>query len=224
MTDKKNRQKGSTPKEVKSTVKDPIIEVARINRTSTLVVAFFTLIGGIITAFIASPLLLEYLRQHPLTTPTHIPTNIGTGTPFLIETIPATTIILPSETPFQSPTIPSTDMLAPPPTLTPALSTGAMIAQITTNAYEGRAPLRVTFRADSSHVTFPDGSVETCKYAHVCSYTWDVREQNGPIIHGPVTGGSEFSYEFSKRGVFMVVVYVCRGQACGFTSVTVTTR
>ena len=99
-----------------------------------------------------------------------------------------------------------------------------MIAQINTNAYEGRAPLRVTFRADASYVTFPDGSVETCKYAHVCSYTWDVREQNGPTIHGPVTGGSEFSYEFSRRGVYMVVVYVCRGQACSFTSVTVTTR
>ena len=152
------------------------------------------------------------------------PTPTISATPASTETPTPSSIVSPTETPGQT--------IATPPANTPTdtviptqpQGNGTMIAQINTNAYEGRAPLRVTFRADASYVTFPDGSVETCKYAHVCSYTWDVREQNGPTIHGPVTGGSEFSYEFSRRGVYMVVVYVCRGQACSFTSVTVTTR
>ena len=182
--------------------------------------AVITALATIIVALLSFPPLIARLNTIWNPTPT-IPVTAA-----LTETLSVAKGISPSETENLADTASTTDTstIPPPPTFTPIPSTGVMIAQITTNAYEGRAPLRVTFRADSSHVTFPDGSVETCKYAHVCSYTWDVREQNGPIIHGPVTGGSEFSYEFSKRGVFMVVVYVCRGQACGFTSVTVTTR
>lgn len=182
--------------------------------------AVITALATIIVAFLSFPPLIARLNTIWNITPTIPVAATPTETP---STSPS---ILPSETENLAGAASFTDtpVIPPPPTLTPTPSTGVMIAQINTNAYEGRAPLRVTFRADASYVTFPDGSVETCKYAHVCSYTWDVREQNGQTIHGPVTGGSEFSYEFSRRGVYMVVVYVCRGQACSFTSVTVTTR
>jgi hypothetical protein len=99
-----------------------------------------------------------------------------------------------------------------------------MIAQVNTNYSEGRAPLEVTFRAGNSYVQFPDGTVEACEFAHSCSYTWDVREQNGTVFHGPVTGGKEFSYKFTRKGVFVVVVYVCRAQACNFAAITITIR
>lgn len=188
------------------------------NPNAVIWAAVITGIVTIIVTILGFPPLVAKLDAVLNPTPTNSATPASTETPSLSH------IVSPTETPGQT--------IATPPANTPTdtviptqpQGNGTMIAQITTNAYEGRAPLRVTFRADSSHVTFPDGSVEACKYEHVCSYTWDVREQNGPIIHGPVTGGSEFSYEFSKRGVFMVVVYVCRGQACGFTSVTVTTK
>lgn len=152
------------------------------------------------------------------------PTPTISAMPAPSETPTPSRIDSPTETPVLTIATPAADTPSETPIPTQPQGNGTMIAQITTNAYDGRAPLRVTFRAGSSYVTFSNGQVETCEYAHVCSYTWDVREKNGKTIHGPVTGGSEFSYEFSKKGEFIVVVYVCRGQACNYTSASITTR
>lgn len=182
--------------------------------------AVITALATIIVAFLSFPPLIARLNTIWNPTPTIPVTIMPTETP-------STSLgILPSETENLAGAASFTDtpVIPPPPTLTPIPPTGVMIAQISTNYSEGRAPLRVTFRAESSYVTFSDGSVETCKFANVCSYTWDVRKQEGATIHGPVIGGSEFSYEFAQKGVYMVVVYVCRGQACNFSATTIKTK
>ena len=214
MAQKTNRHKKNTPARDDTTVK-----VAKINQTGVV-------IGLVITAIIAPvALLIANKMINPTPTVTPLPHIVETLTESPGEDNPLLTPTTSTDEPAAtyvatlSPVVTDTSIA-----FTPTPSTGVMIAQINTNAYEGRAPLRVTFRADASYVTFPDGSVETCKYAHVCSFTWDVREKNGATIHGPELGGSEFSYEFSRRGEFIVVVYVCRGQACSFTSVSITTR
>lgn len=213
MAQKANRNKKNTPAREEATV-----QVAKITQTGVV-------IGLVITAIVA-PIALLIANKIIDTTQTATPSTYGTGTLTLppvegdtptMETIPVDD---PTATSVAAPSLVMTET----PTLTPIPLTGVMIAQIKANYLEGKAPLRATFRAGSSYLSFPDGSTETCEYANVCSYTWDVREKNGATIHGPELGGSEFSYEFSRRGEFIVVVYVCRGQACSFTSVSITTR
>lgn len=188
--------------------------------TNAIWAAVITGIVTIIVTILGLPPLIEKIDSllNPTATPASTPPPTETPTsvpaPPFLETATQPAIIAFTDTPA----IPA------PPTLTPIPANGVMIAQIKSNYLDGKAPFRATFRAGSSYLTFQDGSVQACEFANVCSYTWDVREQNGPTIHGPVTGGSEFSYEFTKKGVFMVVVYVCRGQACNFTSVSVTAR
>ena len=128
---------------------------------------------------------------------------------------------MPSETSTQEvfTSIPNTPTFTPTSTQPPSPS--VMTAQIVSNYSEGKIPLAVTFNASSSFVTYPDGSVETCEFANVCTYTWDVREKNGGTIHGPEVGGGKFSYTFTKKGEYTVVVYVCRGQACNFAAASV---
>lgn len=190
----------------------------RENPNAVIWAAVITGIVTIIVTILGFPPLIAKLDAVWNPTPTISATPVSTETPT------PSSIVSPTETPVLTIATPPANTPTEMPIPTQPPGNGTMIAQITTNAYDGRAPLRATFRAGSSYVTFTDGSVETCEFAHVCSYTWDVREKNGAIIHGPELGGSEFSYEFSRRGEFIVVVYVCRGQACNYTSVSITTR
>ncbi|GMV33574.1 MAG: hypothetical protein DCC59_00540 [Chloroflexi bacterium] len=184
--------------------------------------AIITLIGTLVTLLVTYEPIKNWWNTRLNSTPTLIPTVSATDA----------SLVVPSETPAResnfTPTPGITETIAPSPaiisTFTDVPDIGVMTAQIASNYYDGRAPFTATFRAGTSFVIYPDGRVETCEFAHVCSYTWDVREKNGSTIYGPEAGGKEFAYNFTKRGEFIVVVYVCRGQACSFTAANVTAR
>lgn len=187
----------------------------------TVIVAVIGLIGTILTLMLTFEPLKHWweTRLNPPAASTPIP-------------ISETVEIAPSETSASMPSVvpaPAfTETFTPPATLPPTLTQppgpGAMTAQIASNYSEIKPLLAVTFNAASSFVAYPDGSVETCEFAHVCAYTWDVRERNGGTIYGPEVGGSKFSYTFAKKGEYTVVAYVCRGQACNFAAASVTVR
>lgn len=199
--------------------KDPTLEIARINRSTTITVALFTLIGGIATAILASPFLLEYYRQYfPTPTPslasfitetiTTPPTDIFTLTPGIL-------------TPTFTETLPPspTDL----PTAAPQTAPETMTAQLTFSSSAGNAPLMVNFNARNSYVTRANLPTLTCIEKNVCSYTWSVR-LGGTTIYGPSLGDSAFSYTFQKKGEYVVVVYVCRGDTCNFAAASISVK
>lgn len=173
-------------------------------------------IGGmvsIVLAVLGFPPLINYLNTKWNSIPTLIPT-------------PALSPI-----PSESPTIENLPNLIFTETLTPFLTetpssvaspneTGVMKAQIVYFYGTGKAPLQGTFKADSSFVSYSDGTSLDCAFKNVCSFTWDVR-LDGKTVYGPIAGESAFSYTFQKRGNYMVVVYVCRGGVCNFSAVNI---
>jgi hypothetical protein len=184
----------------------------------SVMVAMLGLIGTLLVALLGMPFIQNWWDNQVNAINTPIPTTE------IIQIVPSETLTIVSnftpsltltDTPFTPPTL--------PPTFSPTPAAGVMTAQITYNYSNGKAPLHVTFKAFSSFVTYPDGGVETCEFKNVCAYTWDVRK-DGAVILGPVSGGGEFSYTFSKGGDYTVVVYVCRGEACNFSAASVTVK
>lgn len=190
---------------------DPAVMVAIIGLTGTLI----TVLLGF------EP--IKHWWENQLNPPT-VP--VSTAMPNTETTEPAPKTAEPVA-PSSNPPVTDASTITPPAatstwTLPPA--SGVMTAQIVYNYGVGNAPLTTTFNASSSSVAHPDGKVETCEFAHVCTYSWDVRNKNGAVIHGPEVGESKFSYTFAKKGEYTVVVYVCRGQACNFASANVTVK
>lgn len=178
------------------------------------------LISGLVSitlAILAFQPLVTYFNNQWNATPTSIAspttsTPIFTETPTEIITITTTdtpvSIIVPSDTPSIS---------------SPQVS-GTMNPQIIYNYSTGSAPLTVSYNAQSSFVSYPDGRIEDCSFKNVCFFQWDVRQSDGSIIFGPVQGNGIFSHTFQKKGEYTVVVYVCRGDVCNFTGANVLVR
>lgn len=176
--------------------------------------AVITGIVSLVVGFLGFPPLVKYLDSRWNPTPTLL------VVPSPSETFTVSPDILPSPTATPTFVVPSPVT----PTLTQPPDSGTMTVQLIPSYLEGKAPFTPTFRAGTSFVTYSDGKVETCEFANVCSYTWDVREKNGKTIFGPESGSGVFSYTFHKKGDYTVLVYVCRGQACSYTAATVTVK
>jgi hypothetical protein len=196
--------------------KESTIEIARINRTTTIIVALFTLISACVTAFFASPFLLEIYKDTFEDTPT--PTlPVETFLPFPIPT-DATPYIEISKTDIPTVTAEITQEISV--TSTPS---AMMIPQLRFSASEGKAPLSVNFNAEGSFVDVKGGADLLCNFENVCQYTWSVR-LGSTMMYEPTLGGSKFSYTFQKKGEYVVVLTVCRGEACESTAVVITVR
>lgn len=131
-----------------------------------------------------------------------------------------------SETPIEIPVIDPAPLITETsfPSETPTLiSLATMNAGLVYNYATGKVPLQVTFNAHSSYLSYQDGTIETCDFSNVCSYSWEVRQGSTPI-YGPESGGSVFSYTFGKKGNYTVVVYVCRGAICNFAAASITAK
>jgi len=194
--------------------KESTIEIARINRTTTIIVALFTLISACVTAFFASPFLLEIYKATFEDTPT--PTlPVETFLPFPTDATPYIEI---SETDIPTVTAEMTQEISV--TSTPG---AMMIPQLRFSASEGKAPLNVNFNAEGSFVDVKGGADLLCNFQNVCQYTWSVR-LGSTMVYEPAFGGSKFSYTFQKKGEYVVVLTVCRGEFCESTAVVITAR
>lgn len=183
----------------------------------TVIVAFITVTGTILVALLNYDPIKTWwnARLNPTPTSSFIetfpppPPELSTGETISI----ASPISIESATPFLTDT----------PLATQSLDVGEMIAQLTYNYAIGNIPLTITFNAQSSYVSYKNGTIDNCKFKNVCSYSWDVR-QGGTPIYGPESGGSVFSYTFAKKGDYTIVVYVCRGTICNFAAASITAK
>jgi hypothetical protein len=183
-------------------------------------IAIIGLIGTITVALIAFPPIQTWWNNRLNPTPTPIFFATETFTPSAIE-IPIFTLEITS-------TASPTETIQPTSTETPTLtlSTQVMMAQLTTNASEGKVPFTVNFNAKSSYVDVQGGDDLFCTFENVCTYTWSVR-LDGNNVYGPTLGGSAFSYTFSSKGSYIVVVNVCRGKTqdiCNFAFANFTAK
>lgn len=188
------------------------------DKNATLWVAVISGIVSITLAIIAFPPLVTYINSKwnatQIPQPTFTPFVSASETPSYVST----------NTPEHTLTFTASPIAIDTPTATSESTGGTMNAQITYNYSAGNAPLHVTFNAHSSYVSYPDGTKEECKFTNVCTYQWDVREKNGSVIFGPVQDKAEFSYTFGKKGEYVVVVYVCRGNTCNYGAANVKVR
>ena len=180
---------------------------------ATIWVAIITGIVSITLGILGFPPLITYLNSQLNNTPTPHPTQ---PIPPILSETPTTSVIAT----FQE-TLTVTPTLTAIPTITLIPTNGSMNAQISYNYSTGNAPLNTSFNAHSSFVSYPDGQKVECKFENVCTYLWDVRTKEGKVISGPTQGSADFSYTFSKKGEYMVVVYVCRGEVCNFSAATI---
>lgn len=196
-----------------TTKEDPTVKVAKITQVGVVV-------GLIITALVA-PIVVTIANKVINADPTPTPTfkSITTAEiPFSsIETQTPVLNITPMDTVVQG-TFPA------PITNTPdSLVAEIMNVQLNFSSSSGKAPLTVNFNAKSSYVSRSDGTILTCAEKNVCSYTWDVRAGN-TSISGPISGDGVFSYTFQKKGGYLVVVYVCRGVVCNFSTASISVK
>lgn len=189
---------------------------------SGVLIAIIGLISAIVLALINYPPFQKWWDTKLNPTATSIP--------------PATEIIIIeiSETPTLMAGFTSTPAIIETPTvnlintvtLTP-ITQQVMHAKLSTNAYDGKAPLVATFNAYDSFVEIVGGEDLYCTNHNACQYTWDVR-LNGKTIFGPTSGEGTFTYRFENRGEYTVVVNVCRGkgsgQICGYSAVVIKLR
>lgn len=183
-------------------------------KDTAIAVAIIGLIGTIIVGFMSFSPLVNWLNAK--LTPSPTPSAVGTIPPPVLDT--------PTEIPTISTILNSTDT---PITFTNTPATPTLESQnefmtvlLTASANEGRAPLTVNFNARNSFITFSDHSTSTCINQNVCSFGWDVR-LDGITITGMIQGEGVFSYRFEKRGDYLVVVNVCRGDTCNYSAASV---
>ena len=181
-------------------------------------VAIITGVVSITLGILGFPPLVTYLNAQWNNTPTPQPTEAIFLVPSETPVFSILTIATPQETNIVTPTITTT------PTSTFEPISGVMNAQISYNYSTGNAPLNVSFNAHASYVSYPDGQKVECQFENVCTYTWDVRTKEGKTISSPTGGPAEFSYTFSKKGEYMVVVYVCRGDVCNFSAANIVVK
>lgn len=180
---------------------------------ATIWVAIITGIVSITLGILGFPPLITYINLQLNNTPTPQPTQ---PIHLISSETPTTSVIV---TPQETITVAPTPTI--PPTFTLVPTNGSMNAQISYNYSTGNAPLNVSFNAHSSFINYPDGQKVECQFENVCTYLWDVRTKEGKVISSPTQGPAEFSYTFSKKGEYMVVVYVCRGEVCNFSAATI---
>ncbi len=182
----------------------------------TVLAAIITVIGTLLVTLVTYKPIEAWWSSRLNPTPM---ISIGaTFTPITSET--PTKILIDTPTQFftETPTPLLTDVSP-----TQLINLGKMNAQLVYNYATVNAPLSVTFNAHSSYLSYQDGTIETCEFSNVCSYSWDVRQGSTPI-YGPESGGSVFSYTFTKKGDYTVVVYVCRGEICNFAAASITAK
>ena len=126
---------------------------------------------------------------------------------------------LPTATSAAIPTLVNTASASP----SPELEADRMDTILVANLLEGKAPLVVNFDARASSVHFTDGSVSECGNSQFCSFTFTIIPdgRSADTIH-KIEG--RLSYKFSRKGEYIVAVYVCRGDACDEDSVMITIR
>lgn len=182
-----------------------------------VIVAFITVTGTLLVALLNYEPLKIWWNARLNPTPTSSFIETFTPSPPELPTEATSSIVPPifveSVTPFLTDT----------PVATQPLDIGEMIAQLSYNYAIGNTPLTVTFNAQSSYVSYQNGTIDNCEFKNVCSYSWDVRQGSTPI-YGPESGGSVFSYTFGKKGNYTVVVYVCRGAICNFAAASITAK
>lgn len=179
---------------------------------SGVLIAIIGLIGTITVALIAFPPIQNWWNNRLNPTPIPIFFITETFTP----SVPETPIFTLEFTSTTSPT----ETIMPPFIETPTTITNSqtMFPQMTASASEGKVPFTVNFNAKGSYVDVQGGDDLFCTFENVCNYTWSVR-LDGNNVYGPTLGGSAFSYTFSSKGSYIVVVNVCRGKTqeiCNF--------
>jgi hypothetical protein len=178
----------------------------------------FKLFLGFITAI--APIVVAWLGyQATLPKPTPVPVHTlapaSSLTPPFTE-MPATFAEMPSATfdptftPFPSSTNTLTVTAVPTETIT-LVPQPKLIVLLQANKTSGKAPLAVKLDARESYLTDYDGQRYVCRNG-TCHYTWKVYT-NGQQIGKSATGsGGTFDYRFTKKGIFTVTVWICRGQ------------
>lgn len=145
--------------------------------------------------------------------------------PIAVEQVSAENLGCPGATPTATST-PKTSK--PVNTASPLPSDGPENAEkmdtiLRASLLEGKAPLKVNFDARASFVQFLDGSVDECGNSQFCSFTFTIipDSQPGETIH---LNEGRLAYTFSRKGEYIVAVYVCRGGACDEDSVMISIR
>jgi len=150
---------------------------------------------------------------------------IPTPTAAVTVTATATFTSYPAATPTNTatstifPTLVNTASASP----SPEPETDEMYARLEANLLEGKAPLRVNLDARASFVQFTDGSVAECGNSHFCSFTFTIIPDSRSAETFQKNEG-RLSYTFSRKGEYIVAVYVCRGNACDDDSVAISIR
>jgi hypothetical protein len=185
-----------------------------------VLITIITVIGTLIGGLIAFPPIVNWWNNRLNPTPNPIFFSTETFTPSVFET-PILTLEFTS-------TVPSSETITPTFTEMPTAlkNSQIMFAQMTASASEGKVPFTVNFNAKSSYVDVQGGDDLFCTFENVCNYTWSVR-LDGNNVYGPTLGGSAFSYTFSSKGSYIIVVNVCRGKTqeiCNFAFATFTAK
>ena len=71
--------------------------------------------------------------------------------------------------------------------------------------------IRVKLDARDSYLREPNGTQFPCR-GGTCNYTWKVYANGRQVGKAVNDSGGTFEYSFGKKGVYMVTVYICRGQ------------
>lgn len=184
----------------------------------TVWVAIITLVGTIAVALFNFSPFVDWINNKLGLTPTAIIYFTETSTPFAIETFVTTIQDTPSPT-IETPSTITLESILP----TEIKKSEIMMPQLIFSSSGGKAPLTVNFNASNSFVDVQGGEDLLCNFENVCKYTWSVRT-GSTYLHEPTLGGSKFSYTFGKRGEYIVVVYVCRGEACNAAAAIITVK
>jgi len=219
MSTKGKNQKETTPKPQKQS-EDPQVRAARINQMGAVAIVLITvLIAPLVFRLMDERNEEEEHNQTPLATEVFVSTPSYTPTFNIDDPLPTSTEF-PTQVSFTN--TPPVSII-PPPSLTATSVSEVMNVVLTFSASEGKAPFPVNFSAKNSYLNQTDGTTLSCIEKNVCSYSWEVRTGGTPI-YGSTTEGSVFSYKFEKKGEYVVIVFVCRGKACSYSSVSITAR
>jgi hypothetical protein len=82
---------------------------------------------------------------------------------------------------------------------------------LTATKTSGRATLRVKFDARDTYLTDYDGKRYVCRDG-ACYYSWKVYLDNEQIGRAVNNSGGTFDYSFTRRGIYRVTVWICRGR------------
>lgn len=189
-----------------------------------LLITLISAITPIAVALLSFPPLIERLRPSPTLAPTFTLTSsnivvaFSTSTPAILFTETVSPAPPPSTTTPSLTVTPSETV-----TLSPQPTQPILIVKLEANKTSGKAPLSVKLDARSSYMTDFEGRMHVCRNGP-CFYTWKVYS-NGQQIGKSVTGsGGTFDYKFTKKGIYTITVWVCRGRDsvdCGGSGIQV---